>query len=293
MKKLSFAYIVLASILWGTSAIFVHYLAPYGFTSIHMTFMRSIVALAAIGGYILFCDKKLFKANLKELLLFAGSGISFFCTASCYYYSMQITSVSTAVVLMYTAPVFVMIYSVAFLGEKLTKIKLVAVISMLIGCALVSGVIGGIKFNVFGILIGFMSGISYSAYNIFTKIEMRNRSNPLTATFYCFLFAAAVGVFASNPTAIPGCISDNPSLTIPLAVGMGVCTCIMPYFLYTLALKHVPAGTATALGIIEPMSATIFSILLFNEKPGIPSFCGMFLILGAVFLLSKYGTEDM
>ena len=109
MKKLAFIYIILAGILWGTSGIFVHYLAPHGFTSLQMTFLRSVVSLICMAVYILISDRKLFKVKWGELILFAGSGLSFFLTASCYYYSMQATSISTAVVLMYTAPIFVVI----------------------------------------------------------------------------------------------------------------------------------------------------------------------------------------
>ncbi len=286
MKRMSFFYIVLASVLWGTSGIFVHYLAPYGFTSLQMTFVRSIVAFAGMLLYILMFDRKLFKVSGKEIILFSLGGISFFGTASCYFYSMQATSISTAVVLMYTAPIFVMIYSVLFLGEKLTKIKTASVALMIAGCALVSGVIGGLKFDVVGILFGFLSGILYSAYNIITKINMMNKSNPISANFYGFLVASLVSIFVCKPGIIPELAMQKP-IILPVIIGMGLVTCILPYFLYTLALKVIPAGTASSLGIIEPMSATVFSILLFNEKLSIFSAAGMILILVAVYLLSK------
>ena len=172
MKKLAFIYIILAGIAWGTSGIFVTLLSPYGFTSPQLTSIRATVSLVAIGFYILIKEKNAFKATPKELFLFLGSGITLFGTSTCYYVSMQATSISTAVVLMYTAPVIVMIYSVAFLGEKLTKLKTISVLLMVIGCGLVSGIIGGLKFDLIGILIGMLSGICYSAYNILTKIQM-------------------------------------------------------------------------------------------------------------------------
>ena len=121
MKKSALIYIILASALWGTSGIFVKYLSPYGVTSLQMTFIRGLVAVACMGIFVLMTDMRTINTNLKELILFAGSGFSFFMPASCYYQSMRLTSVSTAVVLMYTAPIFVMIYSVAFLNEKLSN----------------------------------------------------------------------------------------------------------------------------------------------------------------------------
>ena len=290
MKKFAFLYIIIAGVLWSTSGIFVHLLSPFGFSSLQMTFFRGLVSFLLIMVYLPIYKKKLLKVRAKELFLFAASGIALFGTASCYYASMQATSISTAEILMYTAPILVMIYSVVFLGEKLTKPKAVSVLCMLIGCGLVSGIIGGLKFNFWGIVLGFLSGILYSAYNILTKIEMRRGSNPISATLYCFLFVTVVSFFVCNPAELVSLVAQKPMVTLPLILGLGVCTCILPYFLYTLALKELPAGTASALGIIEPMSATVFSVLLFHEPLGLSSICGIVLILGAVFILSR--SED-
>ena len=287
MNNKGLFYIILASVLWGTSGIFVHYLAPFGVTSLQMTFIRGFVSFICMMFYILIADRKLFKTNIKELTMFLGSGISFFATATCYYHSMQLTSISTAVVLMYTAPIFVMIYSVLFLGEKLSKLKLVSVVGMIIGCGFVSGIIGGLKFNALGIVIGFMSGVSYAAYNIITKIQMQKGINPFKANFYCFLFSIVVGLIIAKPYGIIGCISINPPVVIPLSIGVGLVACILPYFFYTLALREIPAGTASSLGILEPMAATIFSVIIFKEQLSTFSVIGIILILGSVFLLSR------
>ena len=287
MKKTGLLYIIIASVLWGTSGIFVHHLAPYGITSMQMTLIRSLVSFICIAGYILISDRTLFRTNLKELLLFAGSGLSFFSTATCYYHSMQLTSISTAVVLMYTAPIFVMIYSVMFLGEKLTKTKLIAVIAKLIGCALVSGIIGGLKFNALGILIGFMSGISYASYNILTKIAMQKGINPIKANLYCFIIGTIIGLAVSNPPGLITSMSAAPIVTSLLGIGVGIVACVLPYFFYTLALREIPAGTASSLGILEPMAATILSIIIFGEVLYVSSAIGIVLILAAVFMLGK------
>lgn len=286
-KMRAFIYIILAGVLWGTSGIFVNILAPYGFSSLQMTAMRAVVSSAALAMYILISNRQLFKTTGRELILFAASGLGLFGTASCYYSAMQKTSIATAVVLMYTAPVIVMIYSVLFFGEKLTRLKAVSVASMLVGCALVSGIIGGMEFDALGIAIAFLSGISYSAYNIFTKMEMRHKSKPLTATFYCFVFMMLICLAVSNPVEIISLSAVKPGLIVPVIIALGILTGVMPYFLYTLALKELPAGTTSALAIIEPMSATVFGIVLFNERLTVQSLCGIILILGAVFLLSR------
>ena len=289
MKTRAFIFIVLAGIFWGTSGIFVHFLAPYGFSSIQMTAMRATVSFVVMAVYVVIKNRGLFFAKPKEILLFFGSGLSFLLTATFYYTSMQLSSVATAVVLMYTAPAIVMVYSVLFLGEKLTKLKAIAVAVMLIGCCLVSGIVGGMKFNALGILFGVLSGISYSVYNILTKIEMKKGSSAISATLYNFLFASVGAIAICNPINLFENFSNKPVFTIPMMIACGIVTCIAPYFLYTVAMKTLPAGTASALGIVEPMAATVFSVVVLHESLNVFSSIGIVLILGAVFLL---GRED-
>ncbi len=290
MKKRAFLYIIIAGLLWGTSGLFVHFLAPFGFSTLQMTAMRGMVSAVCMSVYTLLYNKQLFRVNFKELRLFACSGIAMFGTAACYYIAMQASSVSTAVILMYTAPVMVMAYSVAFMGERFTKKKYAAIVCMLIGCCLVSGVIGGLKFSILGIVMGLMSGVCYSAYNIFTKYQMCRQCHPITANLYCLITMCIVALLFANPGEMAGLTVQNPAAIVPLMLGIGICTCVLPYFLYTLALKVLPAGTTSALGIVEPMAATVYSVILLGEPLGISSVLGIILILGAVPLLSRSDT---
>ncbi len=251
-----------------------------------MTAIRGVISAICISTYTLIYNKSLFKTSFKNLCLMSCSGIAMFLTAFCYYSSMQASSVSTAGVLMYTSSVFVMLYSVIFLGEKLNAIKITAIIFMLTGCALVSGIVGGLKFSFIGIALGLLSGITYSVYNIISKIQMNNNCEPLTISVYCFIIMAIFSLIFSNPKEIITIASNNPPY-IFLMIGCGVCTFVLPYFLFTLALKYLPAGTASSLSIIEPLAATLLSVTILNEKLTIFSAIGVILIVSAVFMLSK------
>lgn len=288
MDKKAFIFIILSGIFWGMSGLFVRLSDLYlGFAPLQLTFFRAVVTFFCMFVFLLFKDKKALKVSLKEILFYIGSGLSFFGTAGCYFISMKMTSVSTAVVLMYTAPVFVMIYSVLFLGEKMTRFKFLSVVAMLIGCALVSGIVGGMVFDLLGIAIGMLSGISFSAYNILTKLEMKRGYNPVVANMYTFLFAAIIGMITCDMGNLMTVFDDTPLKSVLYAMSIGIVTSVLPYLLYTLALKKLPVGTASALGIVEPMSASIFSFMLLGEKPTVTSVCGIILISGAVILLSR------
>ena len=285
MKTRAYFFIITAGILWGTSGLFVNALAPYGFSSLQMTAMRGIVATISMPLYCFFTDKTLFKISPLHLLLCVLSGISMYGTSCFYYMSMRASSVSTAVMLMYTAPIIVMIFSVLFFGEKLTGKKLLAVGCMLVGCAFVSGIIGGFKFDAWGITAGFLAGLSYSSYNILTKIQMRMGIRPQSASLYCFIFMGILATTFSNPSELFLITAKDPIGILPFFVGIGLFTTVVPYLLYTFAMRALPAGTTSALGIVEPMSATVFSILFLSEKPGVFSVTGIVLIIAAVLIL--------
>ena len=287
MKKRAFIYIIIAGILWGTTGIFVKLLSPYGFSSLQLTAVRATSAFLSISCYALLRHRKKFLFNIAHMPIFLGMGVTVFATAAFYFISMQATSISTAVILMYTAPIYVMIFSVLFFGEKFSKLKLISVAAMMTGCALVSGIIGGLRFDALGIAMGIGAGLSYGAYNVFTKISSRRGCDTLTATVYAFLFMSILSVSLSKPTQIVSLTAKAPLILIPAFIVFGIVTCFLPYFLYNMAMKDLPAGTASALGIVEPMAATIFSIVIFREVPTVFSVIGILLILTAVFLLGK------
>ena len=287
MKKRGILLVVLAGVTWGTSGIFSHFLAPYGFTPLHLTALRATISLLLLFFYLLICHRDWLKATPQQLLLFLCCGISQFGACFCYFAAMRAITVSSAVVLMYTSPVLVMIFSLAFLGEKLTPFKGVSVVLMLVGCVLVSGVVGGFTLNLRGVLLGLLAGVSLAAYTIFARVAMQKQCKPLATSFYSALVMSLISLAISHPLKMLDCVAKDPAFTVPVVIALGVVTFALPYVVYTMALRDVPAGTASALSIVEPMSATIFSVAFLNEKMTVPAACGIVLILLAVFLISR------
>lgn len=287
MKTKAFIYIVLAGLLWGTSGIFVKFLTPYGFKATELSLIRGTISFLAMLIYALIFDRNILKIGTPNLIYAALIGITLYGTATLYYSSMQLTSVSTAVVLMYTAPIYVTIVSVAFLGEKTCKLKNASIGMMLVGCALVSGVVGGMKFDTVGIVLGILSGIVYATYNILTKITLKHSANAITLSLYGFLFMALTALITARPSKIIENAKAEPILTIPLMLGLGIFTFVLPYFFYTLSMRDLPAGTASALSIIEPLAATLLSAIVFGEIPSLISSVGIVFIVIATYMLGR------
>ena len=293
MKSKAFLFIILSGLLWGSSGVFVKFLSPYGFTPLQMTFVRGFIAFVGLSLYALIFDRSMFVIKPKRIFAYAAVGVLLFSTAVLYYTAIGMTSIPTAVVLMYTSPIYVTAFSALFLGEKLTLPKAGAIGLMLVGSALVSGIVGNFSADLLGIIIGLLSGVIYAAYNIVAKILFSKGDNPKSVSLYSFLFMALTASFFSQPAALADRIAQKPTATLPLLIGLGVCTYVLPFFLYNISLKTLSAGTASALGVIEPMAATVYSIVIFRDIPDVYSIIGIVMVLAAVVLIGVIENRHM
>ncbi len=287
MNKKYLIMVVLAGILWGTSGLFVDAWGAYGASPMQIVSYRIVTAAIMIWIYALIFDRKAIELRVKDLAFYLPTGVTLLTSAAFYYSAIKESSVSTAVILMYTAPILVMGYSVLFFGEKFNAKKGISVAAMLIGCAFVSGIVGGMEFKALGVILGLSASVSYATYNVLTKYEMSRGCNPITTTLYGFLFAAIFTLIVNPVGPMIDILAQAPVKTIPLAFAHGLMTFVLPYFLYTLSMRRIPAGVASSLAIIEPMSATIFSVVFLGEKLSIYGIVGIVMILGSVFMLSR------
>lgn len=287
MKRRAFIFITLACILWGTSGLFVSGLSGFDFSPMQITAFRGFVAFSCLSLFLLIRDRRLFVVKLKDLPLLLLNGLALFITSSCYYVAMQKTSVSTAVVLMYMAPAYVMLFSVLVWRERFSVAKGASLGLVLVGGCLVSGIVGGLAFDTVGILLGVLSGVCYGGNIVLPKMGIRRGYHPLTVTVYSFMVMATVSVCVCRPGEALSLVGKEPFLLIPIVILLGVITYVLPYSLNTIAMQTLPAGTSSALCIMEPMAATIFSIVFLNEKLSVIAVVGIVLILTAVFLLGK------
>lgn len=288
MKKFAVFLVILSGVLWGTSAIFTTELRKFGFDALNIAFMRNTVAAICMIAFSLICKRDKLKISVKQLLLYLLVGVCLYGTGAFYYAAMGHASISVAVVLLYIAPAVVTIYSVIFFKEKFTFGKGLAVVMVIVGTALVTGIVGGARASAFGLFLGVMSGISYSIYNIGIKYEMKRGDDPVVATAYCFLIAALFSAILGKPAQTAQVLMQNLQPSVLLwCVLLGIITSALPYFIYTYAMKKLPAGVVASLGCVEPMTASIFSFVLYNEPVSAYSLTGIVLILASVVLLSK------
>lgn len=284
-KNLAILSAIFAGIFWGTTGIFVRILAGYGMDSVQITCIRLITSAIFMSVFLFFRDRNLFKIRLNDLPFFLASGvISIFCTSIFYFKTISLVSVSIACVLMYTAPIFVLIFSVIFFREKITLKKIIAVLLAVVGCFFVSGVLSqNDEISLTALLFGLLSGISYASYSIFGKFILKKYS-PLTLTLYSFIFAAIASLFMLDFKTTANLISQNIEFLFlyPLT---GLCTSVIPYLLYSVGLKRLESSTAVVLSSVEPLVATLISIFILSEPFTAPIGTGIAIIIVSIIVL--------
>ena len=285
-KNLAILSVIIAGVFWGTTGLFVNVLSAHGLDSIQISCIRVISSAIFMSLFILIKDKSLFKIKLKDLpLLILIGAVSIFSTSVCYFKAIDAASVSVACVLMYTAPIFVLIFSVIFFREKITVKKIIAVIMAVIGCTFVSGIVGSDSIiSPTGLIFGLMSGVLYASYSIIGKFIL-NKYSPLTMTVYAFIFAAITALFVFD-FKWAGALADQNNYLFALYPLTGICTSFMPYLLYSLGLKKLEPSVAAVLSSIEPLVATLVSVFILLEPFSLISGAGIVIILISVIILN-------
>ena len=143
MKIKAYLYIISAAVCWGLIGLFVRTLAAQGFNSMQIVALRSLAAAICVTLPLLRSGSAALRIRLRDLWLFVGTGIcSLVFFNYCYFNAMQQTSLAVAALLLYTAPVFVMLMSLVCFGEAFTRTKALALLLTFSGCTCVTGVFG-------------------------------------------------------------------------------------------------------------------------------------------------------
>ena len=277
------AFILAAGSLWGCIGIFLRLLTAAGLDAMQAVAVRVFLAAVLYLIYLLFTDRAALKIRVRDLWMFFGTGIcSLVFFNWCYFNAIAQSSMGVAAVLLYTAPVFVMLMSAVFFGESLTFAKIGALLAAVGGCALVSGALGGAAVSSSALLYGLGAGFGYALYSIFGKAALR-RYSAKTLTAWSF-FSAAIGILPLvHFTGISAALSTPQGFAG--ALGIAVLCCIVPYALYTAGLATLEAGQASLLATIEPVVAAVLGVVLFRESLTPQKLLGIACVVGAVALL--------
>jgi len=284
-KYLPHLFVLLAGSLWGCTGLFNRHLSAFGLSSQNIVLVRNLGACILLILIFVFYDRSLFRIRLRHLPIFLGTGlVSLLLFTLCYFRCQQVTSLSTAAILLYTAPTFVVVLSAIIWKDRITRRKLLALVIAFLGCCFASGILsGGLSVSRYGLLLGLGSGFFYSTYTIFSRYGLAHYQ-PYTVTLYTFLVSGIGSLFLVRPEDFRT-VGENPQAILWM-IGLIVLSTVLPYIFYTRGLAGLgDGGKASILASVEPVVASFVGIAAFGEPLTIGVVLGLACILASVYIL--------
>ena len=252
MRK-GYALVFLAASMWGTLGIFAKLLYGYGLDPFTIVFFRASTAFFLLLLYNNFRNDLNFKRDRLKFYAFYVF-FSVFLFYALYFYAVELSSVSLAVLLLYTAPIYSTIMGYLIFGEGITPLKLASLGMVFAGVLFVTELNGSV--NMIGVILGLLSGFTYALYGILGKIAVREDS-PGEALMYTLGFGALF--------LLPFTKFNIPMGAIPYLAALGIFPTFLAYLMYNHALQDIEASRASIVATVEPVVALILAYVIFHE----------------------------
>lgn len=273
------AKVILSMFIYGTIGVFVRYI-PLPSSLIAM--VRGLLGAPFLLLVMLVQKKRLSGAVIrKNLPLLCVLGVLLGTNWILLFESYRFTTVATATLCYYTAPIFIVAASPFLLRERMTLRKLLCVLTALLGMVFVSGVaekgipsLGEIR----GVLLALGAAVLYAAIvmlnkklkdiSAFDRTIMQLAISALVLLPYNMLSGGFQGISLSGFSAL-------------MLLVVGVVHTGFAYYLYFGSMEDLNSQTLAILSYIDPVVAVILSALILGEKLGLFGLTGAVLILGA------------
>ena len=202
-----------------------------------------------------------------------GTALAFTGCTILFAAATKLTTAANAVLLQYTAPVWVALLGAWLLGERARRADWWTIAVTFVGMGVFF--YDGLKFNnLTGILLAIASGVSFAV--MIVLLRKQGAGSTIEAVILGNLLGFLIGLPAMCTAPWP-----DPRSLIALLV-LGVVQLGIPYLLYSRAIRHVTALEAVLIPVIEPILNPIWVLLLIGEKPTRLSLLGGAIVLGAV-----------
>jgi len=209
-----------------------------------------------------------------------------------YYVAIQRTNVATAIIVQYTAPVWVLLYVVARREQKLTAQKVTAVALAVTGIALVIDVLGSrsgsaLHLDPYGLMAALLASFSFAFYNVGGHgiLARHDRWRVLVWT----LAAAAVFWLIVNPPWKIVAAHYAPAQWLFL-FGFSMLSVLGAFSLYFLGLQHLEPTRAIIASCLEPVFSILLAALLLGEVLRPIQILGIVLVLAAIVIVQRPGS---
>ncbi|MFD2657511.1 DMT family transporter [Gracilibacillus thailandensis] len=281
---LAYFVTLIGASFWGLTGLFVDGLYNEGFTAWEIVAIRLTVSTIILMPLIAILAPRKLRIQWKHIPHFIGLGVcSIVFFNWCYFTVMKQTSLSIAVVLLYTAPVFVTILSKYFFQETITNRKITSLVLTIFGCSLAIQLIpiGNMQIPFISIVLGLLSAFFCGLYSIIGK-QVSRHYNFLTTTVYALCMGS---IFILPTSKLWEKTEAFQSAEVWLNIGgIVIISTIGAYTLYTFGLTRIESSKAAILGAMEPIIAVLIGVIIFNDNLQFLQVIGIILVISAAFL---------
>lgn len=257
-------FLVLTALLWSLGGILIKI--------VNLGALAIAGARSAISALIIFLYLR--KPKFTWSLAQTGAALSYAGTVILFVLANKMTTAANAILLQYTAPVYVALLGAWLLKEKVKLRDWIAILLTIGGMVLFftdSLDAGGFAGNVCGLL----SGVCFALFAVFMR--MQKDGSPLESVLLGNILAALIGLpFLAGST--PGA-KDWAGLVLLGAVQLAI-----PYILYSKAVRHLTALEVTLITVLEPVLNPVWVFLTVGEVPGTMALAGGAVVLTVVTL---------
>lgn len=280
MKQLTgILLIAISAASFGTLAIFGRFLYADGLDTFTMLFLRFGCA-ALLMLVTLLVRREAFPRGKILLQLIGMGALGYVGQSFSYLTAIKYASAGLVALLLYLYPTFVFILSVIVFHEKVTWIKIVAIILALIGTALTVDPAGG---ELFGILLAIAAALIYSVYIIVGTNVMKHVSVVQSSAVIFASAGAVYGVLmAVNGVHLPSTNSGWINI-----VGIVLVATVIPVVTFLAGLDRIGPTNAAMLSTLEPVVTVLLAAWIFGERLQSIALFGGGLILIAVIMLTR------
>lgn len=274
---------IIAAIAYGTNPLGALFLYQDGFNPTSVIFYRFIFAVIILS-IILKINKVPFRIDHFEFKVLSSLGIIFSASALTLYTSFKYMDSGIASTILFAYPIMVAIIMALFFKEKTSLTTILSIVLSVSGIGMLYKGDGDVKLSTLGVILVLLSSLTYAVYIVIvnrSKISM----TPFKMTFYIMLFAAITTFIYSL------LMPQNQIISIPSWSSLGWCVmlaCIPTIIAMTflnIGIFYVGSTPTAIMGALEPVTAVIISLTIFDGFFTLRLAMGILLILIAVLLI--------
>jgi DME family drug/metabolite transporter len=289
-------YIGSAAFLWGVSATlgraaFTGHLLPGGASlgkidPLILSQSRATLSLAVLLPVLLARrGASALRVPGRDLLQFFLLGILGVAVSNYFYYvAIQRTNVATAIILQYTAPVWVLLYTVARGGKRPSLRRIAAVGLAVIGCALAVGFVGsgGFRMDKIGVTAALLAAFSFAFYNVGGH-KVLARYDRWKVLLWVLVGTSAFWICVNPPWKIIAAHYGPQQWAFMLVFSL--VSVLGPFSCYFAGLQHLEPTRAIVVSCLEPVFSIVITALALGELVRPMQTAGIVLVLVAIVLI--------